>query len=400
MNEYHLLLFLAVGYLVFAIDKKQTYFPVPVVLVIIGILLSIIPFFHDVMITKEMLFTFFLPALLFISAYQFSSKAWQRSKYIIITLGTIGLFLTVGLLGIFIYTVANWFVPLSLLAALLIAAVLAPTDPVSVVAILKQASRDEEISEIVEGESMLNDGTSIVVLGVLLQMYTQNTGFNFIEFVNEFLLVSFGGAAIGILFGWIMSKAIYYTDHWQYQVMLSIIVAYGSFYLGELIGVSGVLSTITSGMMLSYEFGKTIEEKDFRRQLDGFWGIVEPTILSIIFLLIGIQAATYLTFSEWLFAIAIFIGTLLVRFIVIIIITQLQPTWKKTISVKDCGIITWAGIKGTMSIALVLGLKATFGNDEMLLIALIFVTILLSLVVQSAGVYPMMKKLQQKEKRV
>lgn len=82
MTEYHLLLLLIIGYLVFSMDKKQNYFPVPVVLVLLGVVLSVIPFFQGVIITKEMLFTFFLPALLFISAYQFSMQAWQKKKKI------------------------------------------------------------------------------------------------------------------------------------------------------------------------------------------------------------------------------------------------------------------------------------------------------------------------------
>ncbi|WP_077300587.1 cation:proton antiporter [Virgibacillus pantothenticus] len=396
MTEYHLLLLLIIGYLVFSMDKKQNYFPVPVVLVLLGVVLSVIPFFQGVIITKDILFTFFLPALLFISAYQFSMQAWQKNQLIISSLSSIGLFLQVIILGLFIYVIGNGFLPISFVAALLIASLLTPTDPVSVVNILKQASSDkEDVADIVEGESMLNDGTSIVVFTVLLQMYGQQASFHWLDFMQEFILVSFGGVVVGIAFGWFMSKAVHFTHHRQYQVMLSIIVAYGSFYLGEALHVSGVLATVTAGMMLSYEFGKNIKEAHFRESLDGFWGIVEPTLLSIIFLLIGIQTTEYLEFSEWTLAFFVFVCTLLVRFMVITGMTQLHPAWRKMITVKDSGVIAWAGIKGTMSVALVLGLEATLGADHFI-VSLTFVVIILSFVVQSIGVYPIMKKLNSK----
>ncbi|GAA0423776.1 MAG: cation:proton antiporter [Bacillota bacterium] len=393
MSVHHILLLLIIGYIVFSIDKKQEYFPVPTVLVLIGITLSPISYFANISITKDLIFHVFLPALLFISAYQFPTMAWKKYKYIIGGLGTIGLLLTIAIFGGFVYLIGNLFIQISIIAALLIAAILSPTDPVSVIAILKKSSSDRNTADIVEGESLLNDGTSIVVFGVLLSMLTQGTTFSLSGFVSEFLLVSLGGVAIGIAFGWLMSKAVHYTDHRQYQVMLSIIVAYGSFYLGELMDVSGVLSTVTAGMMLSYEFGKNIKEDHFRDQLDGFWGIIEPTILSIIFLLIGIQSARYLVFSEWQLAILLFLGSLIVRFLVITAMTQFHSTWKTYMSLRECAVIAWTGIKGTMSVALVLGFEAATDKSSEF-ISIIFVVILLSLVIQSASVYPLVKRLK------
>ncbi|MYL42453.1 cation:proton antiporter [Virgibacillus salexigens] len=393
MTVHQILLLVIIGYLVFSVDKKQEFFPAPVILVLFGLLLSMFHYFDNITITKELLFHVFLPALLFISAYQFPTQALKRNKILIGTLGTFGLFLTIAILAVLIYVIGNLFISLSLAAALLIAAILSPTDPVSVVTILKKSSDDQQVAEIVEGESMLNDGTSIVVFSVLLSMYTKGTSFDFGGFINEFLLVSLGGVAIGVSFGWLMSKAIHYTYHRQYQVMLSIIVAYGSFYLGELLGVSGVLSTVTAGMMLSYEFGRNIKEVHFKDQLDGFWEIIELTILSLIFLLIGVQTANYLAASEWTLAIIIFICTLMVRFVVITLITKLRINWKRTISIKDAAIITWAGIKGTMSVALVLGLEAAVDKNNPI-IPLLFAIILLSLIIQSVGVYPLTKRLK------
>ncbi|MFC2947384.1 cation:proton antiporter [Virgibacillus sediminis] len=393
MTSHHILLLLLIGYIVYSIDKKQKNFPVPVVLVLIGLVLSFVPYFDEVTISQKMIFNVFLPALLFVSAYSFPLDALKKNRWIIITLGTGGLMLTVLLLGAAIYAAANLFVAVSLTGALLVASILAPTDPVSVVSILKQSTDNEKIADIVEGESMLNDGTSIVLFTIFLGMFLSDKGFSIGGFIGEFLLVSVGGVVLGLVFGWLMSKAVHYSHHRTYQVMLSIIIAYGSFYLGELIGVSGVLATVTAGLMLSFEFGRNIKEDHFRESLDGFWDVVEPSILALLFLLIGIQAADYLIFSGWTLAVIIFLLSLLVRWTVLAGLTLTVAKWKHLFSWKDTVLISWSGIKGAMSVALLMGFEAAAESDD-LLVSLSFAAIVLSLVIQSAGVYPLTKKLK------
>ncbi|MFC3039954.1 cation:proton antiporter [Virgibacillus xinjiangensis] len=393
LTSHHVLLLLLIGYVVYSIDKKQKNFPVPVVLVLCGLLLSPIPYFDELTVSQKMIFNVFLPALLFVSAYSFPLDALKKNRGIILTLGTAGLMLTVLLFGAAIYTAANLFVSVSLIGALLVASILAPTDPVSVVSILKQSSGDEKIADIVEGESMLNDGTSIVLFTIFLGMFTSGTDFSFARFIGEFLLVSLGGVLLGAVFGWLMSKAIHYSHHRTYQVMLSIIIAYGSFYLGETVGVSGVLATVTAGLMLSFEFGRNIKEDHFRDSLDGFWDVTESSVLALLFLLIGIQAADYLLFSGWTAAIIIFLLSLLVRWIVLSGFTFVVPAWKHVFSWSDTVLISWSGIKGAMSVALLMGFEAASNSDD-LLVSLSFAAIILSLIIQSAGIYPLTKKLK------
>lgn len=394
MNTHQLLILLVIGYIVYSIDKKQNFFPVPIVLVLIGIGLSFIPFFSSVTISKELIFMVFLPALLFTSAYRFPIKYLRKNKWVIGSLGTVGLLLTVAVLGVTIFLIGNVFISLSLTASLLVASILAPTDPVSVVSILKNSSSDERIADIVEGDSLMNDGTSIVLFTVFLEMYLHHTSFAIGSFVSEFLFVALGGVALGAIFGWLMSKLVHFTHHREYQVMLSIIVAYGSFYIGEGIGVSGVLSTVTAGLMLSYEFGKNIKEAHFRSALNGFWDIVEPSVLAILFLMIGVQSAGYLQFSEWGLALLIFIASVLARYVVLLATLKGIPKWRDSFSVKDTTLIAWTGIKGTMSVALLMGLEAE-NNGTSMLISLTFAAIMLSLVIQSVGVYPLTKKLSK-----
>ncbi|SDJ76344.1 cation:proton antiporter [Sediminibacillus albus] len=394
MLAHQVILLLFIGYLIFSIDKKQKNFPVPVVLVLIGIGLSFIPYFDSLVISKEIIFNVFLPTLLFTSAYSFSLPALKNNRWIIACLSTVGLIATASLLGLAIYMVSAPFIEISFLGALLVSAILTPTDPVSVVSILKNASGKKNIANVVEGESMVNDGTSIVLFSVILTMYTRGESFSIGYFLSEFLTVSIGGIVLGIIFGWLLSRAVHYTHHKQYQVMLSIVVAYGSFYIAELMGVSGVLATVAAGIMLSYEFGQTDKEEHFHTSLDGFWNIAKPSVLALIFLLIGIDAADYLAFPGWALAFLIFLLSLIVRFVVLGTVTQAFPIWNKKFGLRDVSLITWSGIKGTMSIALLLSFEANAGNDN-ILISLTFAAVLLSLIIQSAGIYPLTKRLEK-----
>ncbi|MFD1019755.1 cation:proton antiporter [Thalassobacillus hwangdonensis] len=391
MHASQIILLLFIGYIVFTLDKKQKNIPVPALLLVIGVVFSFLPFFSEVNVTKPVIYDILLPALLFISAYRFSPKALRENAGIIATLSTLGLIATAVLLGFTIYVIGGLFVSLSLVGALVIASILTPTDPVSVVSILKQSADDPKVADVVDGESMINDGTSIVLFTVLAGILTGEKSFDFLSFIGEFLYVSLGGAVTGVILGWIVSKAVHFTHQKDYQVMLSIVLAYGSFHIAEHIGVSGVLATVASGIMLAWEFENTNKEDHYREALDGFWNVVEPSVLALVFLLIGIEATGYLAFDHWGLAILLFIASIIIRFIVIAGTFQFFSRWRNTVSWQQIGLISWSGIRGTMSVVLLLSLEAQASEEATLLMSISFAVVFLSLIIQSLGVYPLSK---------
>ncbi|UOQ92195.1 sodium:proton antiporter [Halobacillus shinanisalinarum] len=388
-----IMILLFIGYIIFTIDKKKENFPVPLILIVVGIGLSFIPYFSSIEVTKDMIYHVFLPGLLFTSAYRFSPNALKRNAGIISFLATIGIMLTVLFLGWTIYVVSGLFVSLSLVGSMLIAAMLTPTDPVSIVSILKKSSGDEMMADVVEGESLINDGTSIVIFTVILSIFLHDKTFSIRSFLGEFLFVSIGGMLIGLVFGWLFSKAIHITHHKEYQVMLSIVLAYGIFNTAEHFGVSGVLATVFAGIMLSFEFNRSLQEDHFRESLDGFWSVVEISILSLLFLLIGVESTSYLAFDYWVLASLIFVASLLVRFLIIAGATQTFPVWRHTINWRESLLLSWSGLKGSMSVFLILNLQAQEAQGTELILSLTFAAVLLSLVVQSIGIHPLSKKL-------
>ena len=398
------MILLLVSIVVRMLDIKQKYFPVLVILALIGIGLSFIPIFSDFSVASDVLYEVFIPGLLFVSAYQFSAKAFKSNAPVIITLATIGMLSTVFLLGIGIYYIAALIHPLAWNVSLLLAAILVPTDPVSVVNILKKSNGVDEIADIVEGESMLNDGTSIVMFTIVLSMVETNGGFSILHFLQEFLFVSAGGVGVGLITGWILSKLLRFTSHPDYLVMLSVLTAYGSFLLAEQFGFSGVLATVVSGIMLSFAFAKkeTEIEKETRNHLNIFWNIINPILTSILFLFIGIQATSYLNFNQWPLAFMVFLLSVLARTIIVFSLMSIFPNWRKTLfrnKLLNFSLLSWAGIKGSMSIVLLLWTVNSSVGNQSLVISIAFAAILISFVLQSMGVYPLTKLLKKVESK-
>ncbi|MGM8364424.1 cation:proton antiporter [Virgibacillus sp. W0181] len=391
----HIVLLLAIGYLIFTFDIKQKNLPVPVILVLIGTGLSFTPYFSSIKVTEDMIYSVFLLGLLFVSAYQFSSGALRKHARIIGFLSTFGIVATVILLGILIYYIGFFFTSVSFIGALLLASILTPTDPVSVVSVLKNSSDSPDIANIVDGESMINDGTSIVLFTVLFNMYTKNQSLQLLDFLQSFLTVSLGGIVLGIIVGWLLSKAVHLFPQQNYQVMLSIVMAYGGFHLAEQFSFSGVLATVASGIMLSWEFSHINKEDHYREKLDSFWGVVEPSLLSMLFLLIGMEATSYLWHDKWTLVIIIFFASLFIRFIIVSGTLKIFSHWNH-ITWDQSVIISWAGIKGTMSIFLLLSFTLSAENSSNQIGSIGYSVVILSLIFQSIGVYPLSKLLNNR----
>src|SRR5699024_7437628 len=159
-----------------------------------------------------------------------------------------------------------------------------------------------------------------------------------------------------------LSKLVHLFNERYYQVMLSIVIAYGSFHLAEHFGFSGVLATVTAGILLSWEFEHTNRTDHYLEKLNAFWGVVEPSLLSLLFFLIH---------DYWFYVIIIFIASILVRLLVVSGTIKLFSKMDH-IDLKQSIIIAWSGIKGTMSIFLLLTLSINLDSNLELIVKIGF----------------------------
>lgn len=391
MELLHVIILLFTGFLVFALDKKKKRFPVPMVLVLIGICLSLLPFFSGTMASKELIHDWFLPAVLFTAAYQFDVKHLKKNKWFIIVLSTVGLIAGVFLLASSIHAIG--LVSLSFGGALLIAALLMPIDSVTVISVQQKSGQDKQIEELVEGESLASDGTSIALFTAASALFFSGQAIHPFAFMGDFFLQVLGGAAIGLALGWLFSKAIHLLHDRHYQVMLSIVLAYASFYFAEHLHLASLLAVITAGLTLSYELEKSDEplEQAYRSRLDGFWEVVEPALVALIFLLIGLEFLTFSQWQQWPTIITVFLLTLLVRFILLAAAAKAVPNWRRRFQWSELLLITVSGIKGTVAVSLLLGLAAQEAQGLEHILSIAFGTVILSIVLQSLLIYPLSK---------
>lgn len=387
MSLMHVISLLFIGVIVFIIDKKKENFPVPMVLVLIGIGLSFFTFFSSAEPSKELIHDWFLPAVLFTAAYQFNIKWLKENGWLVVALSTVALMASVLMLG----TAIHWigFASLPFTAALLIASILAPIDSVSVISVQQESDKDQKVVEVVEGESMASDGTSVVLFAAASTLYFAQEEFHLLSFSLDFFLVAGGGLAIGIALGWIFSKALHLISHHHYQVMLSIILAYTSFTAAEHFQLAGLLATIASGLTLSWQLDRSPRNKEYRGYMDGFWEVLEPAILSLIFLLIGIEFLNHFNWNDSFAILSIFLLTLLIRLLMITATIGLLPKWRSHFNKRELLLTTLSGIKGTVSVSLLLGLVAQQNSHIDSILSLAFGVVILSIVVQSLLIYPL-----------
>ncbi|WP_181186147.1 cation:proton antiporter [Alkalicoccus urumqiensis] len=390
---YIILLF--IGYLVFTLDKHKELLPAPPLLAGVGIVLSFIPAFSGLSITADTIYHVLLPGLLFVGAYQFRASLFRRYAGSILSLSTLGIVLTIGLAGSVIYFIAGPAASVTFSGAMLLAAVFIPTDPVSVIQILSRDMNDELVVSVVEGESMINDGTSIVAFTLLLGWYTSSEQ-TIMTGLLELFLATIAATALGLAAGWLFSKAVHITHDRQYQIMLSIVVAYAVFLGAEALHMSGVIAVVCAGLVLSHTFEVSEKEDHFREALDGFWGVAEASILSILFLFIGIAAAPFLTHGLWLICAAIFLVTVAARWLVAEGLLRFLPITHRAEPMERF-LISISGVKGAISIYLILKLQEESAPNIDILTSISFTVVLLSLLVQSVAIHPAAAKMAKKD---
>ncbi|RYG72358.1 sodium:proton antiporter [Lentibacillus lipolyticus] len=384
------LVILAAGITAIAKKFKQPY---PIALVIIGAVigLSNISFLEPLktFITEGEVFNFavltlFLPALLGEAALKLPFSQLFDNKKPILLLAFGGTFLSFIVIGFS----SLWLLQLSVPAAFVFASVMSATDPVSVLSIFKNLGVNKRLSTMIEGESLFNDGLAVVLFNIsafslltYMDLGIEGAGLGLWEFVKVVAL----GLIIGGAGGYVASKVTKYFDDYPLEIIFSIILFYGAYLLAENVGASGVIAVVVAALTLG-NYGANIGMSPATKlNISNFWDVVTLLINSLVFLMVGLEITRIDVADRWgLIFMAILIA-LVARSIAVYtstLFTENIPfTWKH--------ILNWGGLKGSLSIALVLSLPRDFDGREDILI-FTFSTVLFSLVCQGLTIKPVL----------
>lgn len=280
---------------VVAMLTRRLRLPYSVGLVAAGIFLAVLPLAPNVSLTQDLIFIALLPPLLFEAAFYIQWNRLRRDFSVIVVLATLGVVLSACVTALGMRYLAHW----QWLGALVFGVLIAATDPVSVIATFKEAKARGRLLVLVEAESLLNDGTAAVAFGIVVAIASgqQLTSFE----ITAMLLKTIGG---GILCGAAVALGALLlagrTDDHLVEITFTTVAAYGSFLLAGHFGLSGVLATITAGLVMgNFESFGTISDRG-KEAVQAFWEYAAFVANSLVFLLIGMHEAHQNFAAIWL----------------------------------------------------------------------------------------------------
>jgi CPA1 family monovalent cation:H+ antiporter len=390
-----------------AIFVKKARFPYTIGLLIIGILVGylssrveVLAPMREVQLSPDLILFLILPTLLFEASINIDSKILFRNLVPILVLATVGLLISTTIVGFGISAAT----PLTLGAALLFGALISATDPVAVIALFKELGVPKRLSTLVDGESLFNDATAIVVFNILLGIVAAGTAFSAsiaIDGIWQFLVVFFGGLLVGVVLGgamlWVI--ALEKQDH-MVQAALTIVLAYLAFIVAEhFLHVSGVIAVVAAGVFGSWAGARIFDDK-MRHYVTEFWELMAFFANSMIFLLIGLSEYHLFEdlgrYQETIGYILLgFVLTLVARLVVVYGLTPLtnRLSPKERVESSDKAVMFWGGLRGAIPLALALGLPADF-EHRVMIIDLTLGVVLMSLLIQGTTVGWLLKKLK------
>ena len=338
-------------------------------------------------LTQEMILFAFLPPLLFEGAIHFEISHLRRNIRSIATLSLPGLLIAGFTAGVLLQKLTG----LPLTVALLIGVMVTPTDPISVLALFKKLGVSKRLSMIVEGESVFNDGTGIVLYGVLVGIITSGQ-FSFGASVLLFTKVVIGGLMVGVLTGQIAFMFLKRLDDHVLEVLITMILAFGSFMIAEhTLHVSGVMAVVAAGVLIGNQGARHAMSPTTRLAIKNFWEIAAFIINSLIFLMIGTQIDPVELIKIWPSITAAFLIVVAARALGSYPLLGALNLAGERIPAKWTHVINWGGIHGSIPIALALGLPDIPRRD--FIVSLVFGVVFLSLTVQGLTMTPLIRAL-------
>jgi len=381
IEEYAVIL-LVVATLV-GIIARRLRMPYTVGLVIVGAGLTIIFQELNVEVEPELILGIFVPPLIFEAAFHIPMVELRRNILSILRLAIIGVLLTTFLVGGIVHLGAGMLMP----NAIVFGSIIAATDPVAVIALFRSLGVPKRLQVLLEGESLLNDGTAIVVFNIAVAAAITGT-FDLRAGVGEFLFSSGVGIGIGLVLGLIASIMISRIDDYLIETALTFVLAYGSFIVAESIHVSGVLAVVAAGLV-NGNIGPRGMSSTTRIVVYNFWEFMSFLANSFVFLLIGLVVDFPLLLDNWRAILWGILAALLARLIVVYV---MFPT-SKTIPLRWKHIMYWGGLRGAISLALVLGLSPKMGvGVSAQLQAMVFGLVLFTLLVQGTSMNWLVKR--------
>jgi monovalent cation:H+ antiporter, CPA1 family len=382
-----LMLFVAV---LVGITTHRLRIPYTIGLVLVGLLMTLRGAV-EITVSPTLILGLLVPPLIFEAAFHMNLRDLRQNLVPITILAIPGVLLTTILVGGIVSLGAGIALPI----ALVFGSIVSATDPVSVIALFRKLGVPKRLRVLLEGESLFNDGTAIVVFQLVLTIAITGTGsFNLANSVIDFLVIAGGGLAVGLLLGTLVSELIKRIDDYLIETTLTSVLAFGSFLVAEILGVSGVLAVVAAGLV-NGNIGPRGMSPTTRIVVFNFWEYAAFLSNTFVFLLIGLQIDLAALFQSWqsiLWAIA---AILVARAVSIYGLSRIG----RAIPLAWQHVLYWGGLRGAISLALALSLPTQLGGANSQIQVMTFGVVLFTLIVQGLSMKPLVRRLGITERR-
>jgi CPA1 family monovalent cation:H+ antiporter len=376
-----------------AIASRRLGMPYVVALLVTGLALGAMQLVSLPHLTRDLLFAVFLPGLLFEAALHLHVRELRESALTIGVLAIPGVLLAIFLTALLLTAAGGLLGPSALpwQAALVFGGVIAATDPVAVTALFRELSAPRRLHVLMESESLLNDGTSIVFLTLILTSLAggaPSAGVLALQFVRT----AVGGALIGLAVSWVATHVIRRIDDAAIEITITTIAAYGSFVVAEQFHCSGVIATVAAGVLCGDHGRSRRMSADTRRAVDSFWEWVAFALNSAVFVLLGAEVSLRVLVTSWPLIVVGTLAVLVARAVVVLLTTALVRRTRERLPLAWSVVLTWGGLRGALSLVLALALPETLAARSAI-ITLTAGVVVVSLIGQALTMAPLLARL-------
>lgn len=370
---------------VVAILTRKLRLPYSVGLVAAGIGIALLPLSLKFELTRELLFSVLLPPLIFEAAFYLSWQQLRKDLPVVLVLATLGVLLSVGVTAAGMHYFASW----EWLSALVFGILIAATDPVSVIATFKEARAHGRLLLLVESESLFNDGTAAVLFAIVLEL-ASGRSLSPLHALLQLLFMVGGSLLCGAVVAGLALLLTGRTEDHLVEITFTTVAAYGSFLLAEQIHLSGVLATLTAGLMMGNLGPRGIITDRGREAVQAFWEYAAFVANSLVFLLIGMREADQSFLTAWRPILLALLCVTFARAVAVYPCCALFAWSPLRVSRRHQHVLFWGGLRGALALALALGLPPEMPQRESV-VTVSFAVVAFSVFVQGLTLTPLLR---------
>ena len=343
---------------------------------------------------REILMNVMLSFLLFAGAMHVDLKALEKEKWAVMLFATLGVLIStfiIGGLSFLVFQLIGLHIPL--IHCLLFGALISPTDPIAVLAILKEAHTSKSLELKISGESLFNDGVGVVVFVSIAMVATTGVEhFQVSEIFHLFALEALGGIVYGVVLGYLgylLLKSV--DDAPKIAVLITISIAMGGYALAGILEVSGPLAMVAAGLLIGDRLSSGKFSTKSKEHMDIFWEMLDEMLNAVLFVLIGLEILV-LSFelNHFIAGLAAVIIVLVARFSSVGLSYSFLKS-KDVSKIKTISILTWGGLRGGISVALALSLEPSMSRE--IIVFITYMVVVISVLLQGLTIKSVVKKL-------